>query len=80
MISARLEALVSLLDNDESIVVAAAGALVYRTAVPELLRRGLRELAAGDSFDPGELEHYLVDAGYRNEDPVTTPGDAACRK
>ena len=73
--SARLEALVSLLDCEDVVIVATAGALLYRTAVPELLRRGIRELRAGDSFDPGELERYLVDAGYRNEDPVTTPGD-----
>ena len=73
--SARLEGLVSLLDCEDVVIVATAGALLYRTAVPELLRRGIRELRAGDSFDPGELERYLVDAGYRNEDPVTTPGD-----
>ncbi|GMR21776.1 MAG: transcription-repair coupling factor [Acidobacteriota bacterium] len=73
--SARLEALVSLLDGEDVVIVATAGALLYRTAVPELLKRGIREIRTGDSFDPGELERYLVDAGYRNEDPVTTPGD-----
>ena len=73
--SARLEGLVSLLDGEDVVIVATAGALLYRTAVPGLLRRGMRELETGDSFDPVELEHYFVDSGYRNEDPVTTPGD-----
>ena len=73
--SARLGALVSLLDGEDVVIIATAGALLYRTAVPELLRRGIRELRAGDHFDPGEIEHYLIDSGYRNEDPVTTPGD-----
>ena len=73
--SARLEALVSLLDGEDVVIVATAGALLYRTAVPELLRRGIRELRTGDSFDPGELEHYFIESGYRSEDPVTTPGD-----
>lgn len=73
--SARLEALVSLLDHENVVVVAPAGALLYRTAFPALLRRRIRELRTGDSFDTEELVRYLVDAGYRNEDPVTTPGD-----
>jgi len=73
--SARLGALVSLIDGDDVVIVATAAALLYRTAVPALLKRGIRVLHAGSSLEPSELERDLVDGGYRNEDPVTTPGD-----
>ncbi len=75
VVSARVRALVALARHENVVVVATAAALLYRTVRPELLVRGVRRLATGDSFDPGELERYLVAFGFRHEDPVTTPGD-----
>jgi transcription-repair coupling factor (superfamily II helicase) len=77
--SARLEALVSLLDGGDDVVFATASALLYRTVAPEILRRGMRQLRPGESLEAGELQRHLVDGGYRYEDPVTTPGDFARR-
>ncbi len=79
VVSARVRALVALARDENVIVVATAAALLYRTVRPELLLRGVRRLATGDSFDTGELERYLVAFGFRHEDPVTTPGDFARR-
>jgi len=79
VVSARVRALVALARDENVVVVATAAALLYRTVRPELLVRGVRRLATGDSFDPGELERYLVAFGFRHEDPVTTPGDFARR-
>ena len=80
--SARLRALVALVrdESDESpIIVATAGALLYRTVSPDLLKLRVRTFETGEAFDPGELERRLVESGYRHEDPVTTPGDFARR-
>ena len=79
VVSARVRALVALARDENVVVVATAAALLYRTVRPELILRGVRRLATGDSFDTGELERYLVAFGFRHEDPVTTPGDFARR-
>jgi len=73
--SGRARALVALASGERVVVVTTPAALLYRTARPELMRRGVRTLRAGESFDPGELERHLARHGYRYEDPVTTPGD-----
>jgi transcription-repair coupling factor (superfamily II helicase) len=78
-VAARARALAALVTEQPVVVVAPATALLYRTTSPEVFSRGIFELAPGRSFEPGQLERQLLEAGYLHEDPVVAPGDFARR-
>ncbi len=79
VIHARVLALSALAEGGDVVVVATAAALLYRTASPSLVVAANTHLRAGESLDPVELARSLIESGYRNEDPVVTPGDFARR-
>jgi transcription-repair coupling factor (superfamily II helicase) len=79
VVSARARALTALVEEDSVVVVAPATALLYRTTSPSVFSEGIIHLRRGASFEPGDLERRLLEAGYIHEDPVMSPGDFARR-
>ncbi len=79
IVTARARALSALVEGDPVVIVAPAAALLVRTALPSVFARGILNLERGCSFEPGEIERVLLEAGYQNEDPVMAPGDFARR-
>jgi transcription-repair coupling factor (superfamily II helicase) len=75
VVTARLKALLSILSREDVVVAASAPAVLYRTAMPSVLQSSVRILRPKETLDPVALERFFVLAGYRYEDPVTTPGD-----
>lgn len=60
------------------VLASAAGALA-RTAAPERLAAARLRLRRGGRTSPAVLAEHLAAAGYRNENPVSSPGDFARR-
>jgi transcription-repair coupling factor (superfamily II helicase) len=75
----RALALSALARSERVIVVAPAAALLYRTTAPALLSKGTHRLETGSRVELDSIALALTAAGYRHEDPVTTPGDFARR-
>ena len=61
------------------VVIASAAGALCRTAAPERLRRAAVLVRQGMDDAPGEIAARLAAAGYRYEDPVSSPGDFARR-
>lgn len=65
-------------DGAPLVLASAAGALA-RTAEPERLAAARIRLRRGDRASPTRLAERLAAAGYRHENPVSSPGDFARR-
>lgn len=61
------------------VVVASAAGALWRTADPVRMRTAAVQVRIGDTGSPAALAERLVGAGYRYEDPVSSPGDFARR-
>lgn len=83
VLALRAEALAALAagtdDEDPPLVLASAAGALARTAAPERLAAARLRLRRGDRTAPAVLAEHLAAAGYRNENPVSSPGDFARR-
>ena len=65
--------------NGAPLVLASAAGALARTAAPQRLAAARLRLRRGDRASPPVLAEHLAAAGYRNENPVSSPGDFARR-
>ena len=83
VLALRAEALAALAagrdDECPPLVLASAAGALARTAAPERLAAARLRLRRGDRTSPTLLAEHLANAGYRNENPVSSPGDFARR-
>lgn len=87
VLALRAEALAALAAGREGIstedgaplVLASAAGALARTAEPERLAAARIRLRRGDRASPTRLAERLAAAGYRHENPVSSPGDFARR-
>ena len=73
-----LAALAASPENPPVVIASAAGALC-RTAAPGRMREAGIQLRLGMDVPPATIAAGLTSAGYRYEDPVSSPGDFARR-
>jgi transcription-repair coupling factor (superfamily II helicase) len=75
----RATALLSAARSRLAVVVASPSGLLRPSLARELLETRAVRIARGDEMTPEILLEALDEAGYRQEDPVTGPGQAARR-
>ncbi len=79
VLALRAQALAALAAGGKPVVVASAAGALCRTAAPERLLEAGICIRRGAAAPPLRLAERLTAAGYRYQDPVSSPGDFARR-
>ncbi|MCW8916708.1 MAG: transcription-repair coupling factor, partial [Magnetovibrio sp.] len=81
VVSARIDALTSLINKDGKtrVVVATVSAFLQRVPPRDAFEDSTMLVRAGDELDPDKLDTFLIEHGYHNAQTVMEPGEFAKR-